>query len=174
MLPNRTPVALALALIITTLSSTPAQADTDGVPALQVTPTAINFGNVTLGSSSAVANLTIQGNPGGRGVDPLANVSITLPAGWQRSGGSCPSSGAAPNPCTIGLIFSPQAVGAQNGTAQVTASVFGSNPITSTAALSGTGLPVAAVPAPSLDRSGLLALIGLMLAIGMAGVRRPH
>ncbi len=174
MVPNRSNIALALALVINALSSNLALADTDGVPTLQITPSALNFGNVSLGGSSAAAFLTVQGTPGFRGLDPLANVSITLPAGWQRSGGSCPSSGVAPNPCTIGVVFSPQAVGVQNGTAQVTASVFGSNPITSTAALSGSGLPAAAVPAPSLNQFGLLALIGLTLAIGMTVVRRQH
>ncbi|MCB1602231.1 MAG: choice-of-anchor D domain-containing protein [Lysobacterales bacterium] len=172
--PTRTYIAHLLALALTGLASTAAFADTDGVPSLQLTPTTLNFGDVTVGNSSAAATLTVQGNPGNRGFDQLANVSITLPSGWLRSGGTCPSAGAAPNPCTIGVVFSPQLVGVQNGNAQVSASVYGSNPITSTAALTGTGLPSAAVPAPSLDRLGLLTLIGLTLAIGMAVVRRPH
>jgi hypothetical protein len=174
MLPTRTLIASTLALALTVLASTAAVADTDGVPTLQLTPTTLSFGDVTVGNSSAAATLTVQGNPGFRGVDPLANVNITLPSGWLRSGGTCPSSGVAPNPCTIGVAFAPQATGVQNGNAQVSASVYGSNPITTTAALSGTGLPSAAVPAPILNRFGLLTLIGLVMAVGVVVVRRQN
>ena len=107
--PTRTYIAHLLALALTGLASTAAFADTDGVPSLQLTPTTLNFGDVTVGNSSAAATLTVQGNPGNRGFDQLANVSIT-PLGlaaqrWhlpsRRGAQSAPSAGVLTAACGV-------------------------------------------------------------------------
>jgi hypothetical protein len=166
-------VPLTLALLLSVVTTHAAAADTDGLPTLPVTPSSLSFGTINVGASSAVAMLSVQGNAGNRGIpDPLANVSVTLPAGWQRSGGTCPASGVAPNPCTIGVVFAPSAVGAQAGNAQVTASVFGGAPITTAVPLSGTAVASTAVAAPSLDALGLGVLGSVLLLAGLLTLRQ--
>lgn len=172
---NSKSISVALALVLIASAQIASAADTDGVPTLQLTPATLNFGSVTLGATSASATVEVRAFAGNRGIpDPLANVALTLPAGWQRNGGSCPASGVAPNPCTISLVFSPTTVGLQSGNGQVSASLYGGAPTVSAVALSGTGLPSAAVPAPSLDRLGLGMLISVLLAAGLLSMRQRN
>jgi hypothetical protein len=105
--------------------------------ALSVAPISLAFGTVTSGTTSAAKTLTLT-NSGGASAS-----GITLafsPAVFKRAtgsaAGSCGASLAASSSCTIGVVFSPTAVGNVSGTLTITANVPVSG---SPVELSGTG-----------------------------------
>jgi len=103
------------------------------IAALGVTPGSLAFGNVTATTTSAVQNLTLQ-NFGGAGATTIA-VAVTSP--FARSGGTCGTTLAAGATCTIGVVYSPTAVGASTGTVTITANVaVDGSPVS----LTGTGI----------------------------------
>ncbi len=139
------------------------------------TPSSLNFSGILSGTTSAVqtvsASLPIVTLIAGS--TPLSIVSITFPTGFARSGGSCPNSGTAPVPCTIGVVFSPTAPGAINGNMVVVASINGGIPGTTNVALTGTALAGAPpVPAPSLGAWGLGLLLTTLMTTGFVFLRR--
>jgi hypothetical protein len=105
--------------------------------ALAVSPTSLSFGNQPTGSSSAARTLTLT-NSGGAGATTIA-VAVTAPFSRPAgaAGGTCGATLAAAASCSINVVFSPTAVGAQAGTATITANVTVSG---SPVALSGTGI----------------------------------
>lgn len=100
------------------------------VPQLSVTPGAVNFGNVPIGSSSAAAvTLTNTSN--------LPVNAITLSTdGAFTAGGSCGTALNAGASCSIVLNYTPVAAGASAGTLTIRSS-DATSPLT--AALTGTG-----------------------------------
>lgn len=127
-----------------------------------------------VGTTSASQNISVS-TPSTDGISSLSIVSIVLPAGYVRSGGTCPVSGSAPVPCTIGIAFVPTAAGAQPGNVVVTASVFGGPQAVSNAALTGTGILAQAVETravPSLNQWGLGLLLASLMTAGIYLVRK--
>ncbi len=103
---------------------------------LTITPTAHDFGELTVGTGSAPVAVTLA-NSGGATLQVTALTAPTAP--FARSGGSCAATapitlGAGAN-CTLTYTFSPTAAGAASQTLTVTADAPGSGTIT----LSGTG-----------------------------------
>ncbi len=103
---------------------------------LTITPTAINFGNQNVGTTSAAQTVTL-GNDGTVSLDVTA---LTAASGsFARSGGTCsgslPITLAAGANCTLDYTFTPAATGAANQSLTVTANTTGSGSI----ALSGNG-----------------------------------
>ena len=90
----------------------------------------MNFGTVTLGSSSVVQYLTIS-NTGGVAAT-LQGVSIS--GDYMLSANTCGGSLASQTGCTVGIVFTPTASGTRTGMLTVTDSVG-----TQTAALTGVG-----------------------------------
>ncbi len=147
----------------------------DGYAGPILTPSSLSFGNVAVGTSSPAQTVSVEAGYGGDVTDKggtLSITSITFPAGFSRSGGTCPASGVAPNPCTIGVVFTPSALGVQGGNAVITAAVNGSPPVSSNLAVTGTGVPGALISVPSLGSLGLLALIATLLGSGVYFARR--
>ena len=105
--------------------------------ALAVAPTSVTFGNQPTGSTSAAQTLTLT-NSGGAGATTIA-VAFTGPFSRPTgaAGGTCGATLAAAASCSINIVFSPTAVGAQNGTATITANATVSG---SPVQLSGTGI----------------------------------
>jgi hypothetical protein len=150
------------------LSVSASHAATDGGYAGPIlTPNALDFGNVLVDTSSAALTVSVEADYGGRIASgaSLSITSITLPANYSRSGGTCPASGAAPNPCTIGVVFTPSDVGVQAGTGVISATVNGL-PGSSNLAVTGTGVPGEVSSVPGLGSLGLLALLAAMLGSG--------
>jgi hypothetical protein len=120
----------------------------------QVNPTALDFGNVAVGTTSATQNLTVSNN-GGSALN-ITGIVVTAPFARVNSGvfpvgaPNCGVALAAGANCTIKVAFAPTAAGSSGGTVTITASgtVTGS-PV----ALTGTGF----VPAPnaSVDPTSL-------------------
>lgn len=112
--------------------------DTDTIVpagALTITPTALNFGSVGIGSSSAALSVTI-GNSGGASISVTTLTAPTPP--FARTGGSCggmPISFAGGTSCTLEYTFMPTVSGAANQVLNVDAGAGGSGTIT----LDGTG-----------------------------------
>ncbi|HCT77831.1 MAG TPA: hypothetical protein DGT23_14825, partial [Micromonosporaceae bacterium] len=97
-------------------------ADTTG---LTVSPTSLNFGSVTVGSTSAVQAVTVS-NPG-TGPVPVSSIAVS---GQYSQSNSCPVQLSAGASCTVNVRFAPTSAGAQSGTLTVNSS---------TVSLSGTG-----------------------------------
>jgi hypothetical protein len=93
-------------------------------------PATVSFGPVTIGQSSAPQAVTFTPN----GPVTLDSISFTGP--YSRAGGTC-ALGPVSAPCTISVIFTPTASGAQSGALNVVWSA--DNPLQST--LTGNGVP---------------------------------
>jgi hypothetical protein len=105
---------------------------------LTITPTAVNFGSVNVGSSSAEETVTLA-NTGAASLDVTALTAAGAP--FARTGaGTCPATLpitiAAGGSCTLTYTFSPTVPGAASQTLTVTANAPGSGTI----ALSGNGI----------------------------------
>ncbi|MFD0634818.1 choice-of-anchor D domain-containing protein [Catenulispora yoronensis] len=107
------------------------------VTGVNTTPTALGFGSVATGVTSAAQTVTVN-NP----TSSAAAVSSISIAGdfaqTNNCGGSIPANGS----CTVNVTFTPTAAGARNGTLTVNA-----GGVTNTVALSGTGT----APGPVLN-----------------------
>lgn len=160
------------ALVILAASSTVAATELgQGYAGPVLTPNSLDFGNVLVGTASASQTVSVAA-PTTEGFPALSIVSITVPPNYVRTGGSCPTSGAASNPCTVNLAFAPSAVGAAPGTMVVSASINGGIAGSSNAALSGVGVPGQSVAAPSLGAFGLGLLLAALMATGFHFVRK--
>jgi hypothetical protein len=167
-------VAIASALLALVVSAG-LGAENRGIPGPIVSPTSLNFGPIAIGTSSGGQTITVQTPPLGaeKGVTPpLSIVAVSFPAAYSRSGGTCPAAGAAPNPCTIDVVYTPTAIGPQTGNVVVTASIVGGPPASANVAVSGTGIAGAALAAPALGGWGLLLLAAGLLMIGLTVRRR--
>jgi hypothetical protein len=101
------------------------------------TPSALNFGSVGTGSTSAAQTVTVS-NPTGS----AASVSSISTSGDFAQTNNCGSSIAANGSCTVSVTFTPTATGTRTGTLSVNA-----GGTTNTVSLSGTGT----APGPVLN-----------------------
>ncbi|HEV2633612.1 MAG TPA: choice-of-anchor D domain-containing protein [Actinocrinis sp.] len=109
------------------------------VTGVQANPSALNFGSVATGATSAAQTVTVS-NPTGS----AAAVSSIAVSGAFAQTNTCGSSIAANGSCTVSVTFKPTASGANSGSLTVTA-----GGVTNTVALSGTGI----APGPVLNPS---------------------
>ena len=111
--------------------ATVALSGTGATPAqIVLTPTALSFGSVTLGSTSTVQNVTIS-NTGGVAA---ALTTVTITGDFSTTAETCGQTLAPQTACTVSVVFTPKASGARTGTLSVTDSVG-----VQTASLTGTG-----------------------------------
>ncbi len=83
--------------------------------AVVITPPSLNFGQTSVGATSAAQNLTIS-NHGGMS---SALTSLTASGDFAVTSSSCGSSLAPQSGCTVSLVFHPTAHGARTGTLTV-------------------------------------------------------
>ena len=113
-------------------------------------PSALNFGSVPTGSTSAAQTVTVA-NPTGSAAG-VSGMSIT---GDFKQTNNCGSSIPANGSCAVSVTFGPTATGARSGTLTVNA-----GGITNTVSLSGTGT----APGPVLSPNpGSLAFAGTVV-----------
>jgi hypothetical protein len=110
---------------------------------ISVSPSAVGFGTVATGSSSAAQPVTVTNS--GTAAAPVSSVATT---GDFSQTNTCGSSIPAGSSCTVSVTFRPTATGSRTGTLTVTASG-----IANSIPLSGTG--VAPGPILSANPSGL-------------------
>jgi subtilisin-like proprotein convertase family protein len=126
---------------------------------------AVSFGAVVVGGS-ATGTATMSNT----GTAPLSVTAIAAPtAPFTRSGGTCaatPFTLAAAANCTVTYTFTPTAIGSATQTLAVASNGGNGNIV-----LSATALGVA-VPAPSLNIAGMLAMILALSAAGLIATRR--
>jgi parallel beta-helix repeat protein len=103
------------------------------------TPSALNFGSVATGATSAAQTVTVA-NPTGS----AAAVSSIAASGDFAQTNTCGSSIAANGSCTVSVTFKPTATGSRSGSLTVNA-----GGVTNTVSLSGTGT----APGPVLNAS---------------------
>lgn len=105
---------------------------------LTITPAAVNFGDVNVGTPSAEQTVTLA-NTGGASLDVTALTAATAPfarTGTGTCAGTLPITIAAGGSCTLTYTFTPTAAGAASQNLTVTANAPGSGTI----ALSGNGI----------------------------------
>jgi hypothetical protein len=124
--------------------------------ALSITPVPVDFGGVTVGSTSAPLSATLENT--GDAVATISSVGApTAPFG--AAGGSCgtiPFDIAAGDSCTLDFTFSPVAVGAANDSLEVASDAQGS-PDTIELAGTGIGSPTVSLSSEDFD-FGVVAL----------------
>jgi F5/8 type C domain/Pectate lyase superfamily protein/Abnormal spindle-like microcephaly-assoc'd, ASPM-SPD-2-Hydin len=116
---------------------------------ISISPTAVGFGSVATGSTSAAQAVTVTNS--GTSAAPVSGVSVT---GDFSQTNTCGSSIAAGSSCTISVKFTPTAAGTRTGTLTVTASG-----ITNSVPLSGTGVapgPILSANPSSLTFAGTI------------------
>lgn len=130
-----------------------------------VSPTSLDFGTVTAGTTSAAQTLTVSLAYGGATTEGFTFTvdSVAIPPGFIRTGGSCPI-GNAPNPCTIDIAFQPSAPGTVAGDVSITATSNGLQGVTNVPSM-GNGSNFVAVPA-----LGNLALLIMLAGLGGMGL----
>jgi hypothetical protein len=138
-----------------------------GYGGLIFTPTSGNFGALPVGSTSTVQTFTATTDFGG--TRPEAGIvfsinSITLPAGFVRSGGTCPASGSVTDSCTIGIQFQPTTAGLVSGNVVVNSTVLGGTQNNNLPVI-GQGLFVTQLPA-----NNAIALGALLASLALAGM----
>ncbi len=143
-----------------------------------VAPTTLDFGTVAVGTVSPVQTLTVSLAYGGGSVTaPVPNGttfsvdSLVFPAGYSRSGGTCPIGSAATSPCTIGVVFAPSAAGVQAGNTVITATTNGLQGFTNVPT-TGTGTGGGAQTIPVLGNLGLLLMLAGLGGAGIVFARR--
>src|SRR5581483_5834587 len=118
-------------------------------PQASLTPTSLNFGNQTLGSSSGAQMVTLSNT--GNAVLSITNVALSGSnvADFAISANACGSSLAAGASCSVAVMFTPTAIGSR--TANLTFSdSAGNSP--QAVSLSGTGTgPQASLTPTSLN-----------------------
>ncbi len=104
---------------------------------ISISPTAVGFGSVATGASSAAQAVTVTNS--GTAAAPVTGDRVT---GDFSQTNTCGSSIAAGSSCTVNVTFAPTAAGSRTGNLTITASG-----ITNTVPLSGTGV----APGPILN-----------------------
>ncbi|MFN8512849.1 MAG: choice-of-anchor D domain-containing protein [Chloroflexia bacterium] len=115
--------------------------------ALTVSPTALDFGNIQVGSTSAVQSLTIQNT--GAATFTINSVSVNS-SDFLITGSSCAGvTLAAGEICQIGVVFKPASAGPKSATLTIDHTAPGSP---TTVSLTGVGISAAiSLAPPSLD-----------------------
>ncbi len=107
-----------------------------GISQTTISPTSLNFGTVTKGSTSPSQTLTLKNNQ----LRTLKIAKVTTVGDYKYSGGTCPvgttKTIAAGASCTIKAVFKPTATGSRPGTLTITHNA-GNSP--QSVKLSGTG-----------------------------------
>ena len=138
-----------------------------GVGNLTITPAALDFGSLLVGTTSAAQAVTLT-NDGTAALDVTTLTAATAP--FARSGGTCslttPFTLNAGASCTLQYTYSPTSAAAANQVLTVATNV----PSTGTISLTGAGL-ASSVPVPTLSMLGL-GLTILLLAGAALWARR--
>jgi F5/8 type C domain/Pectate lyase superfamily protein/Abnormal spindle-like microcephaly-assoc'd, ASPM-SPD-2-Hydin len=106
---------------------------------ISISPTAVGFGTVATGSSSAAQAVTVTNS--GTAAAPVSAIATT---GDFSQTNTCGSSIAAGASCTVNVKFTPTAAGSRSGNLTITASG-----ITNTVPLSGTGVAPGPILTPN-------------------------
>jgi F5/8 type C domain/Abnormal spindle-like microcephaly-assoc'd, ASPM-SPD-2-Hydin len=106
---------------------------------ISISPTAVGFGTVATGSTSAAQTVTVTNS--GTAAAPVGSIATTGDFGQTNTCGSSIAAGAS---CTVSVKFTPSATGSRTGNLTITASG-----ITNTVPLSGTGVAPGPILSPS-------------------------
>jgi hypothetical protein len=105
---------------------------------LNVSPPQLTFAATVAGTSSAPLTVTVSNSSS----VAASQLVVSVSAGFALTQNTCPASLAAGATCTVGVVFAPNATGAETGTLSVTSSSF-ATPANVT--LGGTGALAAAI-----------------------------
>ena len=117
-----------------------------GVAPVTLSPSSLNFGNVAVGSTSAARSITLEN----RTSSTLTFTSIVASAGFAIATNTCSAGVVAGEACSVGVTFTPGALGAASGTLTFTDSAANGP---QTVNFSGTGSAPVTLSASSLSFS---------------------
>jgi hypothetical protein len=146
------PVAAESLTIITNAPNSPLTVALSGTGVVQtaVSPAALNFGNVGVGTTSAAKTVMLFNYQS----TALGISSITAPASYAVSATTCGSTLAAGANCTISVTLSPTALGPVAAESLTITTNAPSSPLT--VALSGTGVVPTAVSPVAMNFSNIV------------------
>ena len=151
--------AMATIAQMGSLSGVVSQTDRENIAAyLGNTPSTLSFSQTTIGQSSAALVVTVKSSS----FAALSNLSTSVSGDFVVQGGTCGSSLAPSSSCTVGVAFTPTAVGSRTSTLSISHSGL-TTPVT--IALSGTG---AAAPQATVSLSATSLSFGNQVT-GVAG-----
>jgi hypothetical protein len=110
----------------------------------------LSFGTIVAGSTSAAKTVTLTNNQ----AVALTSINVTVSGAFAVASNTCGTSVAAGGKCTLGVTFSPMAIGAATGTLAFADSAVGSP---QTVSLSGTGIAPVTLSASTLSFSTTVA-----------------
>ena len=148
---RRFPISyLAIVSILALLFGGAISAAASTTPAVSLSPAALNFGSITVGSTSSVQYVTVT-NSGGGSLNFSSAFSMTGDFAFGGTG-TCRTDGPLTpgSSCTVSVKFAPKATGTRTGTITLT-----SNASTSPQTIALTGIGVAPGPAVSLSPASL-------------------
>lgn len=139
---------------------------TGGTSGSSLSTSALVFGSVNLGNSSASQTLTVTNS----GTAPLSLSSLKLaPGDFSQVSSNCTASLAVGASCATVLLFTPTATGPRSSTLTVTSNAANSPQVV---ALSGTGLPAivyTGLPVSAKVMAGTLPIAGASVQFYAAG-----
>ncbi|MFO0713891.1 MAG: choice-of-anchor D domain-containing protein [Sandaracinus sp.] len=109
--------------------------------AIEVTPTAADFGSVATGASSSNVSFTVRNTGGAPTTIPTVSLTGVQSTQWSIVSNGCTASIPGGGTCDVVLRFSPTSTGGKTAVLNVTATTGGSD----TSDLSGMGISPAAV-----------------------------
>jgi hypothetical protein len=117
-----------------TSTSTVSLTGTGTIVGISLSPSALSFGNQTVGTTSAAKNIVVTST----GTASLLITNVSFTGDFAKSADTCTGSTVAPTAtCTIGIKFTPTATGSRTGTVTLTHNAQSGSP--NSVALSGTG-----------------------------------
>ena len=122
---------------------------TGGAP-VTLSASSLSFGTIVAGSTSAAKTVTLTNNQ----AVALTSINVTVSGAFAVASNTCGTSVAAGGKCTLGVTFSPMAIGAATGTLAFADSAVGSP---QTVSLSGTGIAPVTLSASTLSFSTTVA-----------------
>lgn len=115
-----------------------------GIAQVSLSPTSLSFGTLAVGNTSAAKTVTVTN----RGNVTLSFSSILTSTSFGVASNTCGTGIAAGGKCTVGVTFTPTAIGAVSGTLTFTDSALNSP---QTVSLTGTGSPAVTLSSSSLS-----------------------
>jgi len=148
--PTATGIRNAAASITDNAPGSPQSVPLTGVgvlPAVTFSPTSLNFGNQTAGTTSSPQMTTLTNT--GQGTLTISSIGVTgANASEFAQTNNCPSSLSPNNSCNISVTFSPKALGAATASISVADNAPGSP---QAVPLTGIGVTGISVSPPSVD-----------------------
>lgn len=129
-------------------------------PGVSAIPSAINFGGLLIGATSAPSAVTVTNNTGAA----LLNLTTAITPGFAIATNTCPASLAAGATCQIGVTFTAAAAGPVTGTLTLAAPGLAKSPVVTLAGAGQDFSMAVSGPSSAIITAGQTATFSLQLS----------